>query len=141
LILTLIILVATFNIISSLTMLVNDKNKQIALLRTIGFSQKSIMRIFFLCGTIIGFVGTFLGTALGILFAKNIQNIKTILEKIFHVELFSPTVYFLTELPSKVIFSDVIFIVCLSLFLSFLSTLYPSYKASKTNPAEILRYE
>lgn len=141
LILTLIILVATFNIISSLTMLVNDKNKQIALLRTIGFSQKSIMRIFFLCGSIIGFVGTFLGTALGILFAKNIQNIKAIIEKIFHVELFSPTIYFLTELPSKVIPSDVIFIVCLSLFLSFLSTLYPSYKASKTNPAEILRYE
>lgn len=141
LILTLIILVATFNIISSLTMLVNDKNKQIALLRTIGFSQKSIMRIFFLCGSIIGCVGTFLGMILGILFAKNIQNIKIILEKIFHVELFSPTVYFLTELPSKVILSDIIFIVCLSLFLSFLSTLYPSYKASKTNPAEILRYE
>lgn len=141
LILTLIILVATFNIISSLTMLVNDKNKQIALLRTIGFSQKSIMRIFFLCGSIIGFVGTFLGMILGILFAKNIQNIKLILEKIFHVELFSPTVYFLTELPSKVILSDIVFIVCLSLFLSFLSTLYPSYKASKTNPAEILRYE
>lgn len=141
LILTLIILVATFNIISSLTMLVSDKNKQIALLRTIGFSQQSIMRIFFLCGSIIGFIGTLLGTVLGILFALNIQNIKVWLEKLFNVELFSPTVYFLTELPSKVILSDVIFIVSLSLFLSFLSTLYPSYKASKTNPAEILRYE
>ncbi|HSQ97284.1 MAG TPA: lipoprotein-releasing ABC transporter permease subunit [Rickettsiales bacterium] len=141
LILTLIILVATFNIISSLTMLVNDKNKQIALLRTIGFSQKSIMRIFFLCGSIIGVIGTLLGAIIGILFATNIQNIKAWLEKLFNVELFSPTVYFLTELPSKIILSDIIFIVVLSLFLSFLSTLYPSYKASKTNPAEILRYE
>lgn len=140
-ILTLIILVATFNIISSLTMLVNDKNKQIALLRTIGFTKKSITKIFLICGLLIGFTGTFIGTSIGILFAKNIQNIKIWLESIFKMELFSPTVYFLTELPSKIILSDIIYIVCLSLFLSFLSTLYPSYKASKTNPAEILRYE
>lgn len=140
-ILTLIILVATFNIISSLTMLVNDKNKQIALLRTIGFTKKSIMRIFLLCGLLIGITGTLLGTIIGILFAKNIQNIKIWLEKMFNLELFSPTIYFLTELPSKIILSDIIFIVSLSLLLSFLSTLYPSYKASRTNPAEILRYE
>ena len=140
-ILTLIILVATFNIISSLTMLVNDKNKQIALLRTVGFAKNSIMRIFFLCGCMIGVTGTVIGTGIGILLAKNIQNIKTFLESFLNIELFSPTVYFLTELPSKIIPSDIIFIVSLSLFLSFLSTLYPSYKASKTNPAEILRYE
>ncbi len=140
-ILTLIILVATFNIISSLTMLVNDKNKQIALLRTIGFSKKSITRIFLICGLLIGITGTFIGTVVGILFAKNIQNIKVWIESVFKLELFSPTVYFLTDLPSKIIASDVIYIVSLSLFLSFLSTLYPSYKASKTNPAEILRYE
>lgn len=140
-ILTLIILVATFNIISSLTMLVNDKNKQIALLRTIGFTKQSIMRIFLITGLLIGFTGTFLGTIIGVIFAKNIQNIKIWIEKLFNLELFSPTVYYLTELPSKVILEDIIFIVGLSLFLSFLSTLYPSYKASKTNPAEILRYE
>lgn len=140
-ILTLIILVATFNIISSLTMLVNDKNKQIALLRTIGFSKGGIMRIFFLCGSMIGIIGTFLGATLGILFAKNIQNIKNLIERIFDVDLFSPAVYFLMELPSKIIISDVIFIIVLSLVLSFLSTIYPAYKASKTNPAEILRYE
>lgn len=140
-ILTLIILVATFNIISSLTMLVNDKSKQIALLRTIGFSKSSVMRIFFLCGSLIGITGTLIGGTLGILFASNIQNIKTFLETTFGLSLFSPTVYFLTELPSKIIVSDVVCIVLLSLFLSFLSTLYPSYKASKTNPAEILRYE
>ena len=141
LILTLIIIVATFNIISSLTMLVNDKVKQIALLRTIGFTKSSINRIFFISGSIIGFSGTTLGTIIGVLFAKNIQNIKFWIENNFKVELFSPTVYFLTELPSKIILSDIIFIVSLSLTLSFLSTLYPAYKASKTNPAEILRYE
>ncbi len=140
-ILTLIILVATFNIISSLTMLVNDKNKQIALLRTIGFTKKSITRIFLICGLLIGITGTFIGTVIGVLFAKNIQNIKVWIENVFKLELFSPTVYFLTDLPSKIIVSDVVYIVLLSLFLSFLSTLYPSYKASKTNPAEILRYE
>lgn len=140
-ILTLIILVATFNIISSLTMLVNDKNKQIALLRTVGFTKKSIMKIFLICGLLIGIIGTSIGALIGILFAKNIQNIKVFLEKTFNLDLFSPAVYFLTDLPSKIILGDIIYIVCLSLFLSFLSTLYPAYKASKTNPAEILRYE
>lgn len=140
-ILTLIIIVATFNIISSLTMLVNDKNKQIALLRTIGFTKNNIMKIFLICGSLIGICGTLIGSILGIIIAKNIQSIKIWLEKIFDLELFSPTIYFLTELPSKVLISDIIFIVGLSLILSFLSTIYPSYKASKTNPAEILRYE
>lgn len=140
-ILTLIILVATFNIISSLTMLVNDKSKQIALLRTVGFSKTSIMRIFFFCGSMIGIGGTTLGLIIGTLFAKNISNIKVWIEKIFDSTLFDPTVYFLTELPSKVIASDIITIVVMAIFLAFLSTLYPSYKASKTNPAEVLRYE
>ena len=140
-ILTLIIIVATFNIISSLTMLVNDKTKQIALLRTIGFTKSSITRIFLISGSLIGMTGTIIGATFGILFAKNIQNIKAWIETNFDVELFSPTVYFLTDLPSKIIVSDIIYIVSLSLLLSFLSTLYPSYKASKTNPAEILRYE
>jgi len=140
-ILTLIIVVATFNIISSLTMLVNDKSKQIALLRTVGYSKYSIMRIFFLCGTILGVIGTFLGTSLGVLISMNIQNIKIFIEKCFNVELFSPTVYFLTELPSKIMVGDVVSVVCLSLSLSFLSTIYPAFKAARTNPAEILRYE
>ena len=140
-ILTLIILVATFNIISSLTMLVNDKNKQIALLKTIGFTKSNVMRIFLICGSLIGFTGTFFGALIGIVFAKNIQNIRLWLENHFNVELFNPTVYFLTDLPSKIIVSDIIYITSLSLLLSFLSTLYPSYKASKTNPVDILRYE
>ena len=140
-ILTMIILVATFNIISSLIMLVNDKSKQIALLRTIGFTRKSIMRIFLICGSLIGVMGTLIGTTIGILFASNIQVIKTFIENTFNLELFSPAVYFLTDLPSKIIISDILYIVFVSLFLSFISTIYPSYKASKTNPAEILRYE
>ncbi len=140
-ILTMIILVATFNIISSLIMLVNDKSKQIALLRTIGFTKNSVMRIFLICGSLIGIVGTAIGTIIGVLFASNIQAIKSFIERIFGLELFSPTVYFLTDLPSKIMLSDVLYIVSISLLLSFLSTLYPSYKASKTNPAEILRYE
>ena len=140
-ILTMIVLVATFNIISSLIMLVNDKSKQIALLRTIGFTKNSIMKIFLICGSLIGITGTIIGMFIGILISSNIQTIKAFVEKTFGLELFSPTVYFLTDLPSKIMMSDVIFIVSISLLLSFLSTIYPSYKASKTNPAEILRYE
>jgi lipoprotein-releasing system permease protein len=140
-ILTLIILVATFNIVSSLTMLVNDKLQQIALMRTIGFTKQSVMRIFFISGSLIGFLGTFFGVALGILIAKNLQSIKLFLESKFNIQLFPASVYLLTELPSKIIFSDIIYIVGISMSMSFLSTLYPAYKAAKTNPSEILRYQ
>lgn len=141
LILTLIIIIAAFNIISSLIMLVMDKNKQIAIFKTIGASSRSIMSIFIICGTFIGVVGTMLGCFFGILFASNIENIRIFLEKTFNLDLFNPTVYFLSQLPSKVYFSNVVLVVSLSITLSFLATIYPAYKASKTNPAEILRYE
>lgn len=141
LILTLIILVAAFNIISSMIMLVNDKNKNIALLRTLGMSKGSVMRIFLICGSSIGFVGTFLGFLLGVLFATNINSIKVWLESMTNVSLFNPMVYFLSTLPAKVFVSDVVVIVGMSLAISFLATLYPAYRASKANPAEILRYE
>jgi lipoprotein-releasing system permease protein len=141
LILMLIILVATFNIISSLTMLVNDKIQQIALLRTVGFTKISIMQIFFICGSIIGCLGTTLGVSLGVLVSSNLQTIKIFLEQKFSIQLFPASVYYLTELPSKIVMSDVVMIVSLSLILSFLSTLYPAYKASKTNLAEVLRYQ
>jgi len=140
-ILTLIILVAVFNIISSLIMLVNDKNKQIALLRTIGATKGNIMRIFFICGSTIGFIGTFLGAVLGVLFTLNIENIRQFIDKTFETSLFDPTVYFLSQLPSRLFISDLIAIILMSLALSFLATLYPAYKASKTNPANVLRYE
>jgi lipoprotein-releasing system permease protein len=141
LILTLIILVAAFNIISSMIMLVNDKNKNIALLRSIGMSKSAIMRIFLICGFSIGAVGTMLGLAIGVLFSANINNIKKLLESLTNSNLFNPTIYFLSNLPSKIFISDVVAIVLMSLILSFLATLYPAYKASKSNPADILRYE
>lgn len=141
LILTLIILVASFNIISSMIMLVNDKNKNIALLRTLGMTKASIMRIFLICGSSIGFVGTFLGLLIGVVFSANINSIKSWLESATNTDLFNPAIYFLSTLPSKVFISDVVLIVGMALVISFLATLYPAYKASKANPAEILRYE
>ena len=141
LILTLIILVAVFNLISSMIMLVNDKKKNIALLRTIGFSKKNILNIFVICGSTIGFLGTFFGVLLGVVFSANINNIKLWLESITNSNLFNPAIYFLSNLPSKIFVSDVVIITSMSLVLSFLATLYPAYKASKSQPAEILRYE
>ncbi len=141
LILTLIILVAAFNIISSMIMLVNDKNKNIALLRTLGMSKGAVMRIFLICGSSIGFVGTILGFLIGVIFSANINSIKRFLESLTDTSLFNPAIYFLSTLPSKIFISDVVLITTMSLFLSFLATLYPAYKASKSNPAEILRYE
>ncbi len=141
LILTLIIIVAAFNIISSMIMLVNDKNKNIALLRTLGMSKAAVMRIFLICGSSIGMVGTFLGLLIGVTFSTNINNIKLWLESATDTTLFNPTIYFLSTLPSKIFISDIVVITSMSLVLSFLATIYPAYKASKSNPAEILRYE
>ncbi|MBL6664670.1 MAG: lipoprotein-releasing ABC transporter permease subunit [Rickettsiales bacterium] len=141
LILTLIILVAAFNIISSMIMLVNDKNKNIALLRTLGMTKANILRIFLICGSSIGIVGTFLGFVIGVLFSANINNIKLWLESFTGASLFNPAIYFLSTLPSKIFVSDVVVIVFMSLILSILATIYPALKASKYNPAEILRYE
>lgn len=141
LILTLIILVAVFNIVSSMIMLVNDKNKNIALLRTLGMTKGAILRIFLICGSSIGFVGTFLGFLIGVVFSSNINNIKLWLESISGANLFNPAIYFLSNLPSKIFVSDVVLIVFMALIFSLLATIYPAYKASKSNPAEILRYE
>lgn len=141
LILTLIILVAAFNIISSMIMLVNDKNKNTALLRTMGMAKSQILRIFLICGSSIGVVGTLLGLIIGVSFAANINNIKIWLENSFNTSLFNPAIYFLSTLPSKIFISDVVLITSMALILSFLATIYPAFKASKSNPADILRYE
>lgn len=141
LILTLIILVAAFNIISSLIMLVGDKKKNIACLRTMGMNKASVMRIFLICGSLIGVAGTLLGLIIGVLFSININNIKKFLESLTDTNLFNPAIYFLSQLPSKIFVSDVVLIAGMALVLSFLATIYPAYKASKANPAEILRYE
>ena len=141
LILTLIIVVAAFNMISGLIMMVNDKVKDIAILRTMGASRGSIMRVFLMDGVMVGFFGTLFGTALGLLFCYNIENIRQFLGKLAGRDLFSAEIYFLSKLPAKVDTTEVLIVVAMALSLSFLATLYPSYKASKTDPVKALRYE
>jgi len=141
LILTLIVFIAAFNIISSLIMLVNDKSNDIAILRTIGATRGMILRIFFLCGASIGVVGTLLGFILGISFAANIESIRSRLESITGNKLFDPVIYFLSELPSDIQASDVAWSVGMGILFSFLATIYPAYKAARQDPAEALRYE
>ncbi|MDA0781374.1 MAG: lipoprotein-releasing ABC transporter permease subunit [Rickettsiales bacterium] len=141
LILTLIVFIAAFNIISSLIMLVNDKSNDIAILRTIGATRGMILRIFFLCGASIGVVGTLLGFILGISFASNIESIRSKLESITGNKLFDPVIYFLSELPSDIQATDVAWSVGMGLLFSFLATIYPAYKAARQDPAEALRYE
>lgn len=140
LILTLITLVASFNIISCMIMLVKDKEKDIAILRTVGLSRSAIMRVFFIVGASIGVTGTLVGSVLGLSFSLNIKSIQRWLESILHTQVFSPEVYFLTHLPSLIRPMDVIITVGVSLLLSCFATLYPARKASKLNPTEILRY-
>lgn len=141
LILTLIIVVAAFNIISGLIMLVRDKTKDIAILRTMGASRSGIMSVFLIDGCFVGVVGSLLGLVLGLSISLNLESIRQWLGSLAGRDLFSAEVYFLSQLPSKTYASDVILVVCLALGLSFLATLYPSWKASKTDPVEALRYE
>lgn len=141
LILTLITLVASFNIISCMIMLVKDKSKDIAILKTLGFSNHAIMRIFFMIGSAIGVIGTTIGAIAGILFSENIESIRRCIESLLSTDLFSAEVYFLTQLPSAIDYLDVLYIVCIALFLSCLATIYPARKAGSLQPAEVLKYE
>jgi lipoprotein-releasing system permease protein len=141
LILTLIILVAAFNIISSMIMLVRSKNADIAVLRTMGASGGSIIRIFLITGASIGIIGTFAGTVVGMLFCWNIDTIKQAIESLSGTELFAAEIYFLSNLPAKVDPQEVLMVVLMALGLSFLASLYPAWRASRIAPAEALRYE
>jgi lipoprotein-releasing system permease protein len=141
LILTLIILIAAFNIVSSLIMLVNDKGKAIAILRTMGASRGMIMRIFVISGTSIGVIGTLAGFALGLAFCLNIDSIRRWLESLMGTELWSPEVRFLSRIPAEVNNGEVVSVVLMALALSFLATLYPAWRAARVDPVEALRYE
>ncbi|MEX1035290.1 MAG: lipoprotein-releasing ABC transporter permease subunit [Sneathiella sp.] len=141
LILTLIILVAAFNIISSLIMLVKDKGRDIAILRTMGATRGMIMRVFFIAGASIGVVGTLFGFLLGLGFCANIDKIKGLIEGITGAELFSAEIYFLSHLPAKIDVAEVTTVVIMALVISLLATIYPSWRAARLDPVEALRYE
>ena len=140
-ILTLIILVAAFNIISSMIMLVQTKKVDIALMRTMGASQYLIIKVFMLTGSIIGFLGTFVGVLLGVFVSMNIEKIRQLITSIFDQELFSAEIYFLSKLPSNININEVLIVICISIFLTLLASIFPAWKASKISPAEALRYE
>lgn len=141
LILTLIIIVAAFNIISSLIMLVKDKGQDIAILRTMGATRGMIVRIFFYTGATIGIAGTLSGALLGVVFCRNIESIRRWLEGLTDTNLFSDEIYFLTKLPAKLDVQEVVLIVGMALALSFIATIYPAWRAARLDPVEALRRE
>ena len=141
LILSLIILVAALNIISGLIMLVKDKSPDIAILRTMGATRGAVMRVFFIAGASIGVTGTLLGFVIGVLFCANIENLRQALSKLTGTTLFDPTVYFLSRMPAQMDPGEVTSVVVMALVLTFLATLYPSWRAARLDPVEALRYE
>ena len=140
-ILSLIVAVAAFNIVSTLVMAVTDKQADIAILRTLGASPRSIMKIFIVQGVVIGLIGTLLGAIGGIALALNLDVVVPFIEHLFGVQFLSKDVYYISELPSDLRYHEVMVVTGISFLISLLATLYPSYRASKTQPAEALRYE
>ncbi|MDR1475195.1 MAG: lipoprotein-releasing ABC transporter permease subunit [Holosporales bacterium] len=141
LILTLIVMVASFNIISCMVMLVREKSRAIAILRTIGMQRSSVMRIFMMAGFLIGGIGTCLGVTIGLLFSYNIEHIRKLMEYLLKTNLFSAEVYYLSRLPAEINANEALITTVIALLLSFLSTIYPAWRASRIDPAEALRYE
>ena len=141
LVLTMIILVAALNIISGLIMLVKDKGHDIAILRTMGATRGAIQRVFLITGAAIGVVGTFAGLILGVLICLNVESIRQFIQWLSGVDPFNAEIYYLAQLPAKMDVSQTLWVVLMSLFLSFIATLYPSWRAAKLDPVEALRYE
>ena len=140
-ILTLIIIVAAFNIISGLTILVKNKTKEIAILRTLGVSKTSVAKIFFLTGFTIGFLATITGITIGVLFSYYIEEIRVLITSIFNIRLFPEEIYFLSQMPSEINLSYIIIISIFSLLITFLATIFPSLSAAKLDPIKALKYE
>ena len=140
-ILSLIVLVAALNIISGLIMLVKDKGHDIAILRTMGAKQSAVMCIFIMTGMVIGVIGTVLGLLLGVLTCENIGHIQDFISWLFNVDVFNPQLYFLTKLPARLEWGQTLIVVFMALFLSFLATLIPAWRAAKLDPVQALRYE
>jgi len=140
-ILTLIIIVAAFNIISGLTILVKNKTKEIAILRTLGISKISIAKIFFIIGFTIGLLATITGVTFGVLFSYYIENIRMIITSVFDIQLFPEEIYFLSQLPAEINFDYILIISFFSLLITFLATIFPSLSAAKLDPIEALKYE
>jgi lipoprotein-releasing system permease protein len=138
---SLVVLVAALNIISGLFMLVKDKGSNIAILRTMGATKGAIMRVFFITGAAIGTFGTFVGLILGLIICANANNIRNAIQWLSGVDPFNPELYYLAQLPAKVSYSQTFWIVVMALIMSFLATLYPSWRAAKLDPVEALRYE
>jgi lipoprotein-releasing system permease protein len=141
LILSLIILVAAFNIISSLIMLVKDKTRAIAVLRTMGATRGSVLRIFLMCGAAIGVIGTLLGFGLGVAFTLNIESIRQAVQSLLGTQVFQAEVYFLTRLPAVLNWTEVLQVLAMALMLSLLATIYPAWRAASLDPVEALRSE
>ena len=140
-ILTLIVIVAAFNIISGLTILIKNKTKEIAILKTLGLSNNSIKKTFFLTGFTIGFFATLSGIILGILFSLNIEKIRIFLSLVFNFDIFPPDIYFLDKLPSEINLNSILIVFILSLIISAIASYLPATRISKMNTFRALRYE
>jgi lipoprotein-releasing system permease protein len=135
------IIVAGFNIVSGMIMLVKDKTRDIAILRTMGASRGTILRVFLMSGSVIGITGTFIGFTLGVVVCWNIENIRQFLIWVTGVNLFPETLYFLSKLPAKMDSGEITTVVMISLVLTMLATVYPAWRAARLDPVEALRYE